>query len=245
MRTITLLVLAALTTEVPEWGSATDGLTTRLTLVSRDPKIGAAVKLRLEVRNAAANPRTFDGQQAAVNESLEVTGPDGKKVPYVAMSFQTSGGPEELRPGQTATVFDNLDVAGQYLIDRPGKYSVKFVGRGGLPASNTLALTVADAPLPDKLKLLSAMHHGVPKGWRVAHYDSAIVLLNQPTGLKKDATSVSLYFAEPKEPRQKGVEYVANTTLGHAWIQPESPKVGERWPAYVKFIREQLAPFHK
>jgi hypothetical protein len=173
-----------------------------------------------------------------------VTGPDDKPVPYIATSFQTSGHRKALTNGQIVTVFSELDLAQQYLIDKPGKYAVQFVGRGGLPPSNVLTVTVAEAPLPDRLKLLVALHKSAPQGWRVTQYDTAITLLNTPTRLKADATSITLFFTKTKEPNQEG-EYVAETKLGHAWIQAESPVAAARWPDYLKFIREQLTVVEK
>ncbi len=228
----------------PEWGVAKDGVATQLTLVSKEPKIGSAITLKLEAKNSADMAHGYDDQQAAVNNSLSVKGRDGKPVSYIATSFQTSGHRKALTKGQTVTVFGDLDLAQQYLIDKPGKYVVQFVGRGGLPASNELSITVSDAPLPDRLKLLAALHKSAPKGWRVTQYDTAITLLNTPTRLKADATSVTLFFTETKEPKQKG-EYVAETKLGHAWIQAESPVAAARWPDYAKFIREQLKAVEK
>jgi hypothetical protein len=131
------------------------------------------------------------------------------------------------------------------LIEKPGKYTVKAVSRGGLPASNDLVITVADGQLSDNLKLFAAIQKAVPAGWRAAIYGQAIVLLNTPTRLKADATSVTLFFTKQKDSGTAKAEYVADTKLGHAWIQTQSPQAAERWPDYEKFLRQHLDAFKK
>src|SRR5262249_11858299 len=80
-----------------------EGPSTRLVLVA-GAKVGEPVTVRLEMKNVAQEERTYDSQQTAVNSSLEVTGPDGEPVPYIDLSYQTSGSAKVLKAGQTVTI---------------------------------------------------------------------------------------------------------------------------------------------
>ena len=99
--------------------ATTSRLETRLT-VEEATRLGAPVRLRLELVNATGEAWSFDDQQAGLNGSLEVTGPDGARVPYVGPSCQTCGGPELLPSGETAVLFSGLDLGGQYPWIGPG-----------------------------------------------------------------------------------------------------------------------------
>lgn len=231
-----MLPLMALLLVAPSPGD----VTTTLSLIGDAPKIGQPIKLKLEMSNVGAQVHTYDDQQAAVNGSLVVKGPEGEAVPYIEPGAQTLGFQKQLKPGDTVTIFDGLDLAAQYLIAKPGKYTVKFFGSVGLPGSNTLEINVADGQLPDRTKLLKALIDSVPKGWKPSHNNGAFFIINSPTRLKKDVASVSLTFTKTKVSKDAEAEYAGETRLGHAWIKAESPTVKNRWPEYRDKIREQL-----
>ncbi len=228
------------------WGQTVDGLCTRVLLLTKEPKVGQPLKVSFEVRNTGKVPRTFDDQQASVNSSMNVKGPDGKHVPYIATSYQTMGEKTTLAAGASKVVIKELDVAQQYLLDKEGKHTMQFRDRNGLPASNELAVTLKPGELADAMKLFASVLWATPAGWRAARYDNSIVMLNTPTNLKSDATSVSLVFTKDDQAPGQNLKIVptklGNTKLGHAWLVLE-PKAAERWPDHVKFFETQLKPF--
>ena len=69
------LMLSALTmfASDSDWGVAKEGVATQLTLMSKEPRVGSAIKLKLDARNADGMARGYDDQQAAVNNSLNQT----------------------------------------------------------------------------------------------------------------------------------------------------------------------------
>ena len=244
-----LLIVASATNgfgfEDTPWGEPTGGLASRLTLVTEQPKLGEPLLLRLEIKNVSDSRLGYDDQQAGVNHSLKVIGPDGAEVPYVGGSFQTSGFTEPLMAGATRTILAGLDLTAQYLVDRAGAYTIQSIARGGVPASNTLVVTVAPGRLADFQRVLIALRPTAPKGWHVARYGESIVWIHAPSGLKSDATSLALMFTKERvspAPRQR-VEYLGQTTLGHAWLTAENDKAAARWPDHVKQIASQLQPF--
>jgi hypothetical protein len=106
------------------------GVSTHLTAVSENFVIGKPMLFKLTLTNGATAAVYYDDQQAAVNESMTITDTDGQLQPYVAPLYQTSGGPETLAPGASAVIFEGLDISRQYEIVKPGRYSVRFSGKG-------------------------------------------------------------------------------------------------------------------
>lgn len=239
------------TDDGPAWGATKDGLASRLTLVTGTPVLGGPIQLKLEVKNVGDGPAAYDDQQAATNDALLVKGPDGSRVPYVGGSFQTMGQTTTLPSGESRTIFASLDVSVPYLIDRPGSYTIETRPRGGVPASNALSVTVGSGELGDARKLLGALVGTAPKGWRVADQFGSIVFLSSPTGLKDDATSISLTFtreaASPAKPPagRPPVVDLGETTLGHAWLSAYDRAAVERWPDYAKVIGERVKAYAK
>jgi hypothetical protein len=235
-----------------DWGEPNEaGLVSRLTLVSKEPQLGKKLLLRLEIKNIGTAPAKFDDQQARVNSSLAIRGPRGVAVPYIGTSFQTAGQSERLAPNQAKTIFADMDAAEQYLFEQPGEYTIQFVGRGGIPKSNELKVTLKDGKLTDLHAMVAELRKVVPQGWRVTTYMDSITILNTPTSLKRDATSVTVFFTKTKVPEQRrGVQqppakYLMETRLGHAWMQPQDEQMVLRWGEYEQVISHTLKAFRK
>jgi hypothetical protein len=114
--------------------------------------VGEPVLLSLHLRNDSPGTVLIDPQQVGVNDSLDVFGPDGSKLPSIAPTVQTTGGFRSLEPGQTLALFDNLDLAKQYALTEPGVYRVRFNGRGLQVAE---PMPEADAPWHPVAALMS------------------------------------------------------------------------------------------
>ena len=115
--------------------------------------IGEPIPRRLELVNQSRLELTYDDQQVGVNDSLRVTDRQGREI-HAAQTTQTGGGWVKLRPGETAVLFDRLDITKQYAIRQPGHYGVQFRGRG-------LSVGVEN---PD-LKHQSSKIVGIPCQW--------------------------------------------------------------------------------
>jgi hypothetical protein len=91
----------------------------------------------------------------------------------------------------------------------------------------------------------------VPAGWRVTTYHDSITILNVPTRLKRDATSITIFFTKTKEhgqpagTNQPQPKYLLETRNGHAWLQPQDDQAALRWADFEKVIGEQIQPFKK
>jgi len=241
------LMLGMISMADVEWGTPQNGLSTRISLVTAEPTVGKTIKLKLEIKNVGTTPAKYDDQQASMNNSIEVKDSNGKPVPYVGMSAQTMGSDTTLAVGAANTIFADLDLAEQYLLETPGRYTVTFKSQlhGGLPRSNELTITLKDGPIPDRVKLTSAFYKAAPKGWRVARYgDDICFMYFSPTGLKADVATIGVFFTKDDKAGRDHSESLGKTKLGYAWVETiPREKAGERWPDYKKAIDEQLKSF--
>jgi hypothetical protein len=111
-------------------GPKLEGLSARLTAAKREVLPGEPVLLRLELIKNGQHTLWYDHQQVAVNDPLYVTNDAGEKLLYVPDLVQTGGHPQPLKPGETAVLFKDLDLSKLYAIDRPGRYTVQWRGKG-------------------------------------------------------------------------------------------------------------------
>ena len=114
-------------------------------------KLGGLMRFHLQLINGGNSVLHYDRQQVAVNDSMTITGPNGEQVEYMAGPYQTTGALETIKPGETKTLFDRFDIAGQYDIKRPGKYRIQFNGNG-LHVSVKTDDKAADMDNPESFK---------------------------------------------------------------------------------------------
>lgn len=115
-----------------EWGPVQKGVRTRLVPHSVQFVLGKPIKFRLEMKNVGEATVGYDKQHADIDTML-IKGPDGQVVPYIMEPVSTAGSPKPLRPGKMVILFEEIDVAEQYYIAKPGRYTVQFRGTLGGP----------------------------------------------------------------------------------------------------------------
>lgn len=210
------------------------------------PKVGQPVAVRLDAINATSQDHTYDSQQAGVNQSFRVIGPDGKPVPFIGMSFQTFGSPQSLSAGERRPILTSVDLTEQYLMDRPGVYRVSFVGRGGLAASPPVSITLAAGEPTQREQLLRRMVDTAPAGWNVMNHERTYILMWNKHTSKADVRTVVLTFTTEQQASGKGAQYMGRTTLGHAWLTGCEELPAGAWPDCVSWWGEALKPlqFH-
>ena len=144
---------------------------TRLNVLDETHVVGKPLRLRLELTNHSSRRFTFNAQQVHVNRSIRIIGPDDKLIPYIYPSVQTVGSDQTLDPGETAVLFRDLDIARQYLVNKPGRYRVQYTGSGIseiigiLLPSNAVTVTLEPGE-PTNLHLIAdALMDILPKEW--------------------------------------------------------------------------------
>ncbi len=160
-----------------EWGPERDGLRTRLLPSQEKYAVGGAARFRLEMKNFGKMERKYDSQDVCVNDSIQVTDPDGKPVRYVGGSFQTGGGPVSIATGKTAVLFDGFDLTNQYCFVKVGRYTLKFRGQkyapdafgdmseSPIPPSGKTTVEMRPGKLPMSMQVPARLVAILPKGW--------------------------------------------------------------------------------
>lgn len=119
---------------------------TRLVPLNPEFVLGEPMRFRLELINGSDVELAYDAQQVAVNASLIVKNAAGVIVPYVGGPTQTGGFYKPLGPSQTAVLADDMNIAPQYYISQPGRYTVQFTGGALSSASPNCKIPTRQAP---------------------------------------------------------------------------------------------------
>ncbi len=240
-----------------EWGPMAEasGLQSRLTLQTERPAVGQPLLLKLELRNSRLEPTEVDLQNYAPFRVLRaaVTQADGTKewAPFIGMTPQTSGGPQALAPGEVITVWKNVDATTLFLLDQEA--CELFVEGGEWAAaaftqdSNHLEVLFQPGRLPPNQALIASLSklETRPAEWAVSSGFGAIYLSHSPTNLKRDVTTIQLWFTDKplpadyklgEGPGRQEVTTIAPCELGHLHVAA-LPGAKDLWPEYVRDIR--------
>ncbi len=117
-----------------------------------------------------------------------------------------------------------------------------------LPRSNAINVKVLPGEFPPLKKALVSIKKILPEEWRLSASYGAIFLMHSPTGLKKDVTSIQIWFTPEKLPADfrfgesappQEIHYLGKHSLGHANVAaPESAE--ELWPSFLDDVRAAL-----
>lgn len=244
---------AAPTSEVEDreitglWGQEQDGLQTRLSIAAGPRRIGAPLRLKLELRNIADAPGTYDPQQVDVNEPFFIDGPDGARVPWSGGWVQSCGHGLPIAPGETKTLVADLDISKTYVMTEPGLYRLVSRAHHGLgnhtiPPSAPLTVYLTAGQVSPADRLLAAIHRELPERWSVhktpsgaadgADHLDVYVSYNPPSHLKADVLTAGIVFgaeAPAKTETAPPLEYWGRHDLGQAYLY-FGPGTEAQWP---------------
>jgi hypothetical protein len=126
--------------------------------------IGRPMLFRLEMKNEGATAIAFRRTSVSVNDPMRVIDPDGKELPYVDTSYQTTVRTDAILAGEAIVLEDKYDVASQYRIVHPGRHQFQF--RSQNRVSNICEVDVKPGPLPAFEQLVDKLVPALPAGWR-------------------------------------------------------------------------------
>jgi len=100
----------------------------QLVLLDADPAVGGPLRIRLELVNDSDTPMLYDAQGCSSNNSFDVRGPAGESVRFIDGPRSTGGSYHDLAPRSAVTLIEKADLTGQYLVSKPGRYTIRFRG---------------------------------------------------------------------------------------------------------------------
>lgn len=242
-------------TESPEtpWGKMAEhsGRQSRLVCQTKAPVVGQPLLFRLELRNAGDKPAEFDPQDYEPFRVLRAHNARGKAAPFIGMTPQTMATPVTLQPGEVTTLWKDVDVAELFLLGE-GRYD--FLAEGGEWAmqpvwrdSNTVTVEIQPGNTSPRQSLISSLLELElrPEDWKVSSGHGAIFISHSPTNLKRDVTTIQLWFTDQplpadfrlgEGPERQEVSTIAPCELGYLHVAAPS-RAKELWPEYIRDIR--------
>jgi hypothetical protein len=129
MRITALIALALLgsCSSAPEHPRFPD-VRPRLVLLDPAPAVGTPLRVRLELVNDGDAAVLYDAQGSNCNGSIRLLGSDGRSVPFIDGPRSTGGSFQELAPKSSIALIDETDLTRQYLVSKPGRYTIRFGG---------------------------------------------------------------------------------------------------------------------
>jgi len=249
------------------WGQERNGVRTRLVPAETSYSLDRPMRFRLEMQNVGSKTVRSDPQQVDVNNSMIIRDLGGKELPYIAPVCQTLGGPRPLKPGEQVVLFDELDITEQYLVTKPGQYTVQFRGQDQafgevpIPPSNTIRIRVAAGPLRTSRAIASHLVAVAPEArWKLSVVSEGevtpsgrsstrgvLLYLVRWATLKSDLVFVHIWVTEgPTDAVEKRTEQTATIAehLGHSqWgdiYMRADAGVTRFWPEIRRDIRKAL-----
>ncbi len=244
-------------TDVASWGPPAEqsGLRTRLTLITEKPTAGRPLMFKLEIKNFGKAPTEIDAQYHEPFRLLRATREGGRSAKFIGMTPQTSAEKRFLNPGESLTLWENVDVNSLFLL-KAGPYQFLTEGGQGVMQalwreSNTVNVQIAAGKQTPKNRLLENLLQGLPEKWEVSSGGGitdggkAIFLMQKHSNLKRDVTGIQIWFTEEKlaDEFELGASDQTQivTQLGHCKLGfmnvVAQRKALDIWPDYLEHIR--------
>lgn len=236
---------------------ADDGqsLATSVVPLKATVRIGDPILVSVRVTNSGTTP-VDTNRSATAFDCFEVIDPDGELVPYSGFDGQVLFKPTQVLPKSTETLTDAFDLTDKYLIQKPGRYSIRLDSQAtGLPASPAVTIDVAPGELPTADKLTLRLLSIRPEGWHVARDREGQIA---PFGRSEVAGSalhlcrnhmrgeaVFVWFTktradlEPVQPERGTSEYIGRANGLYVYMM-NGDKAPALWPTAGEEIRKAL-----
>ncbi|MEQ1904781.1 MAG: M56 family metallopeptidase [Pirellulaceae bacterium] len=232
------------------WGptDAKTGLRLRLTLKEKSIPAGKPVLAKLELQNSGDKIAEYDPQIFMPFRVVKVVDGQGKPAMFIGPTPQTVGLQLKLAPDEVVKLWEEVDVSELYLLDS-GDYEVSVSlndrDQNLVMKSGTVGLKINGGQLPQNSQFLKQLREISPAEWDVSTGYGAIYLSHSPTNLKKDVTTIQLWFTEKPLPAdyklgegeaQQQITTIAPTELGFLHLAAPT-RATELWPEHIQKIK--------
>lgn len=136
----------ALLAKDEKWGEKQNGFQTQLIPANRQYVVGQPMILHLVLKNVGGDFQRYDKQDMS---SLSIKDTNGNQVFSKSPPVQKLGSSFPIDTGEIFSLFEKEDITSEYVIVKPGKYTIQFIGfQDGpttdfyLPSSNIIEFEV-------------------------------------------------------------------------------------------------------
>ena len=226
---------------------------------SRFPR-GEPMRFRVIIQNMSLR-RVGGDFDRYTWDIFEVTGPDGKPVPYKECVGQsTAGSPVSLPPLWYLTIRKDEDILENRLILQEGEYSIRVRKQGeNMLESNTIRFTVKGGEVPLADEVTVALEKVMPSGWMAARFGYKFELsdfgrwglvenigwqVHSQRSLSENRIDVILTKAKipgaPDSPTKEfPFEYLGESLHGFFYFHV-CKKTPESWPRFLEDLKRAL-----
>jgi|GEM_PF-4401757 len=239
------------------WGdlARSSGIRSKLTLLTAKPEVGQPLLFKLEVKNFGDKPAGVDPQIYATFRVLRAKRVGGEPAKFIGMTPQTMGVEKPLLPGESLTLWKDIDANDLFLLDA-GRY--EFFAEGGQWAaqafwrdSNTLTVEIGAGLQLPLHRFIAALDKRIPEGWELsadigAAGGKSIFLNFLPPGLERLETGIQIWFTDKKLAddfeQGQGDQKQIVTQLGQSELGfmnvAAMPRTPDIWPEYLAHVRK-------
>lgn len=162
----------ALLAIIDQWGPEENGYRTQLIPAAGEFIIGQPVNVHLVMKNVSDKIKWYDVQR--IGRALRVNDSSGQPVLSKQAMVQTLGAEQPIDPGEIVVLFENKDVTKDFVITRPGQYTLQILrGNYGfstdtIPVSNVLTIQIKPGQVDAEDFMIDALVKILPdKTWQV------------------------------------------------------------------------------
>jgi len=155
-----------------QWGPEENGYRTQLIPASEEFIIGQPVKVHLVMKNVSDKIKWYDVQ--GISRALRVNDSTGQPVMSKQAIVQTLGAEQPIDPGEIVVLFEDKDITKDFVITRPGSYTLQSArGNYGfssdtIPVSNVLTIQIKPGQVNAEDYMIDALTKVLPdKTWQV------------------------------------------------------------------------------
>jgi len=162
---VVILAAAALTVAAQEKKLS---LLTEVIAAKQKVSLGDPIVVSVCVTNQTSEAVKVSRSETAF-DCFEVTGPDGKPLPYVGFDGQVMVNRVGVPPSSSLTIAETLDLTDKYLFQNPGRYVIRFSEKWtSLSNSPAIAIEITPGRLSEFDAVVASLLPVCPDGWHLA-----------------------------------------------------------------------------
>ena len=109
-----------------EWGPVRNGLKTRLVPLEQSYVLGKPMRFRVEVTNVDRVAKTYNPEEVEIQSFINTGSCSTPHSHHPYPPVPTKGASQRIDPGEIKVLFDQWDIASDYVLNKPGRYTIQY-----------------------------------------------------------------------------------------------------------------------